>query len=175
MRIGAAIVVTVLVCAPLFGQSTSTQDQTAPPAPQTPATDAPTESASTPATTDGQTAPAPPSGSTTAGAAPASQSPQTEPAPYSPTEFPAWARELRRGEIITIGAFPITLLVSSLGFQMARYVQNGFSQAYAPALIGSGSTPLTTQQRTGIILSAVGISALIAVIDFGLGKIGHSK
>lgn len=172
MRIGTALFVGVLVCVPLFGQTTSTQDPTPPSAPATG-----TQSGSTPTTgtTDGQTASATPSGSATAGPGQATQSTQTEPVPYSPNEFPAWERDLRRGEIITIGAFPITLVVSSLGFQLVRYVQNGFSQDYAPALVGSGSAPLTTPQRTGIILSAVGISALIAVIDFSIGKMDRSK
>lgn len=99
------------------------------------------------------------------------QAGKNEPVPYSPTEFPTWVNDLRRAEIITIGAFPISLLVTSLSFQLYRYVQNGFSQAYAPALLGSGSNPLTNQERIGVIISGIGLSMIIALVDYGLGKV----
>ncbi len=99
------------------------------------------------------------------------QAAKNEPVPYSPSEFPGWVNDLRRAEIITIGAFPISLLVTSLSYQLYRYVQNGFQQAYAPALISSGANPLSNQERIGIIMSGIGVSIVIAFIDYGLGKV----
>lgn len=97
-----------------------------------------------------------------------------QPVPYSPDEFPLWLRQLRRAEIITVGAFPIALLVSSLGYQTVRYAQHGYSQSYAPALFGTGATPLSNQEKIGILLGAAGLSMSIALADFILGKLAKS-
>jgi len=126
-----------------------------------------TTTSANPASPGGSTAPS----STTSGAAAnGGQAAKNEPVPYSPSEFPGWVNDLRRAEIITIGAFPISLLVTSLSYQLYRYVQNGFQQAYAPALLGSGSNPLSNQERIGVIISGIGVSLVIALIDYGLGK-----
>ena len=98
-----------------------------------------------------------------------------QPVPYSPEEFPAWLRSMRRAEIITVGAFPITLLLSSLGYQAVRYAENGFAQAYVPAILGTGSTPLTNQEKTGVLISGGVLAALVAFIDFALGQREKAK
>lgn len=110
-----------------------------------------------------------------AGSGQQAQSNEPQPVPYSPDEFPAWMRQLRRGEVIAIGAFPIALLFSSLGYQLARYAQNGFAQAYAPAIFGATATPLTNKEKIGVVLGGVGLAIVVALIDFTLGKIQGSK
>lgn len=120
-------------------------------------------------------------GSQTAGQTPAqsggqggAQAAGPQPVPYSPDEFPLWARDLRRYETISIGAFPIALLVSSFSYQLYRYAQSGFSQAYVPAVLGTGATPLSNQEKTGVLLAGVGLSLTVALADYILGKMSSS-
>jgi len=80
------------------------------------------------------------------------------PVPYSKDEFPGWLRDIRRAEVITIGAFPITLLFSSLGYQLYRSVTGV-------------STPITQPEQIRVLLGGVGLAATVALLDFILGKI----
>ena len=156
------------------GSTTGTGSTSTPPADSAGTAPTSTDTSGTTASADtGSTAGSTASGSTSGGTAAtnAGQAAKNEPVPYSPTEFPTWVNDLRRAEIITIGAFPISLLVTSLTYQLYRYVQNGFSQAYAPALLGSGANPLSNQERIGVIISGIGVSMVIALVDYGLGKV----
>ncbi len=99
-----------------------------------------------------------------------------EPVPYSPDEFPGWAHDLRRGEIIALGAFPVALILTNVGYRLGRFtvesVKRGeFAQEYAPAF----TTPeqragLNEQQQLGLLLTAGAISLGIAVVDYLLGR-----
>lgn len=98
------------------------------------------------------------------------------PAPYTPEEFPGWALDLRRGEIIAIGSFPISLLASRLLYDVVRFgyqsARSGrFNQDYAPWFFAPPDAPaLTDGERVGILFGAVGISLTIALVDFWLGR-----
>ena len=88
------------------------------------------------------------------------------PEPYTEDEFPLWQRDLRRFEVILVGSFPFTMLYSSLGYGLIRWGINGFSEGYAPALSQTAETvPLTQGEKIGVVLTSVGISAAIAIID----------
>lgn len=141
--------------------------QYAPAAPSSaPATSStpPGSSSTPPASTPGQAQPSPPAGGASEGAG--------APIPYSRSEFPGWLWDLRRGEIVAIGSFPITLLFSTIAYQLFRYASNNFSADYAPAILGGTSkVPLTQQDQINELLIAVGFSVTVAVIDFVLGKI----
>jgi hypothetical protein len=98
------------------------------------------------------------------------------PTPYHPDEFPRWALDLRRGEIIAFGVFPLSLLASSLLYDLGRFgvrsVQAGRLDAdYAPWFFAPPGAPeLTDGERIGILVGAVGISVTIALVDHLLGR-----
>lgn len=98
------------------------------------------------------------------------------PAPYTADEFPGWALDLRRGEIVAIGVFPISLLASRLLYDVVRFgyqsARSGeFRQDYAPWFFAPPDAPeLTDGERVGILIGAVGISLTIALVDFWLGR-----
>lgn len=162
MRAAALAVALLLLPGLLYAQSTSASQST---------------SSSQPTTSSGTSQPASGGQSSSGGGSnqpPNGKSAQEgtpQPVPYSPDEFPLWMRQLRRAEIITIGAFPIALLVSSLGYQTIRYAQHGYSQSYTPALFGTSATPLTDQEKIGILLGAAGLSLSVALADFIVGKL----
>ncbi len=93
---------------------------------------------------------------------PAQQLPPPDPLlpeDYSPEEFPLWAHDLRRYEVIAIGSYPITFFASSLIYDFSIYAANDFNPSYSMGSQRDGND-------IGIIIgSAVGISLVIATVD----------
>ncbi len=93
---------------------------------------------------------------------PAQQLPPPDPLmpeEYDPEEFPPWAHDLRRYEVVAIGSYPITFVASSLIYDFSVYAANDFNPAYS---MGS--------QRDGrdiaiIVGTAACISLVIATVD----------
>ncbi len=91
----------------------------------------------------------------------------TDPVPYAPEEFPSWARALRRGEIVALGVFPFVFLFSSLAYDTFRFAASGGNPNYAPGPFQNpGASPLSSQERMGVLLVSVSVSALLAFVDF---------
>lgn len=101
---------------------------------------------------------------------------QAEPIPYQPDEFPQWALDLRRAEIITIGAFPLAFILSRVAYDLGRFavlsVQRGEAAVdYAPWFFAPPGKPeLTKQEKSGIIVAGVSISGVIALLDYLAGR-----
>ncbi|MDA3939587.1 MAG: hypothetical protein PF693_09790 [Spirochaetia bacterium] len=91
--------------------------------------------------------------------------------PYEEKEFPKWARDLRRGEIIFFGTIPFTFFISSFSFDLYRYASNNFDPDLAPVLLGN-TTPiiLTNNEKLQIITFSVSFSFILSVLDYLLGK-----
>ncbi len=93
---------------------------------------------------------------------PAQQLPPPEPLmpeEYDPDEFPLWAHDLRRYEVVAIGTYPITFFATSLIYDFSMYAANDFNPAYS---MGS--------QRDGrdiaiIVGTAACVSLIIATVD----------
>ncbi len=81
------------------------------------------------------------------------------PEDYDPSEFPLWAHDIRRFEVITFGSFPITYFLSSLVYDIVILAANNGSAEYA----------LGTQRGEGdlaIIIGAAAItSGVVAIVD----------
>ncbi|MDA8424738.1 MAG: hypothetical protein M0Z80_01255 [Treponema sp.] len=72
----------------------------------------------------------------------------------------------RRFEIISIGAFPISLFYMGFGFDLGGYIGSGFDSRYAPWPFQNSSSILPTDsQRLGRIGAAIGLSLVIGGID----------
>lgn len=98
--------------------------------------------------------------------------------PYTDEEFEPWALKLRRAEIIAIGAFPLTYLLSGIGYDYAYYLSSGYPSNNIPWPVGPGTSRWTTATESEAVqkknLTLVGISLaagiLIAGIDWWLGE-----
>lgn len=99
--------------------------------------------------------------------------PDNTPEEYEDDEFPQWMKDLRRGEIIAIGSFPLTFFATQLIYGFVRYAKNDFDDAYNPGfLIGSSSAePYTDKEKGEIILISISASLAFALADFIIGKI----
>jgi hypothetical protein len=98
----------------------------------------------------------------------------TEPEEYAEDEFSPFLRNLRRGEIVMLGSFPLTLFLTLQGFDIYRFVVNyGEPDAYRYGFWPYRSTdpaPYSSREVTGIIITAVSASLLIAVTDYFIGR-----
>lgn len=104
------------------------------------------------------------------------QEEEGDPIPYDPEEFPLWARDLRRGEIIAFGAFPISLILTNLGYRLGRFAgesisRGEFATEYAPAFASPEQrAQLTESEQIGLLVTAGAISLTIAVVDYLLAR-----
>ena len=96
--------------------------------------------------------------------------------PYDPAEFPGWALDLRRGEIIAFGSLPISLLASRLIYGFGRFVVRSIQAgAVAPEFLPQflappGAIPLTRDENARIVVGAVSLSVAVAVFDYAIGR-----
>lgn len=118
----------------------------------------------------------------------------TAPEPYKASEFPAWARDLRRFEIISIGVLPFGVFYSAVAFDLCRYLGGksigfafsalgtsnpfvvtnvaAFDIAYAPWPVKSATSYVTSSDEKALILiSAVTLSLLVGLADFIILKV----
>ena len=87
----------------------------------------------------------------------------TTPKPYKDDEFPQTLKDIRRFEIITIGALPFVTLDTTIAYSNYRYIRNDFDEAYKPDIFSSSS--YTQEEQKGIILTSVGICVGIGLTD----------
>jgi hypothetical protein len=95
------------------------------------------------------------------------------PEPYRPEEFPVWALDLRRAEVVFFGSLPFSLFFTFEAYDLGRFVASGLDPLFAPwplragAEIGAGYTPA---EKGWLIASAITVSLGVSVADFLLGR-----
>lgn len=91
--------------------------------------------------------------------------------PYQDDEFPQWAKDLRRAEIIFIGTIPFSFFYSSFSYDFYRYASNGFDESLAPALLGNTTPPIrTNDEKWQILKVSLTLSAVFTLVDYLLGQ-----
>jgi len=81
-------------------------------------------------------------------------------------EFPLWARDLRRAEIVAFGSLPFTLFLSRIGVDAWRWGSNGWDSRYAAwPFKGTDAIEMSSKEARVSIAIACGASVLIAVAD----------
>jgi hypothetical protein len=96
--------------------------------------------------------------------------------PYAPDEFPLWARDLRRAEVITIGVLPFSLVYTNLMFDLGRYLvllagQNPSASLYRPWFFAPpDKPPLTANEKLGVVLGSIGVAVVVGLIDYAINS-----
>ncbi len=87
--------------------------------------------------------------------------------PYTQDEFPSWAQDLRRTEIITLGSLPFTTFAAKLGYTIWRYVDQGFDSAYVPNPLSKTSegSRLDTDEQKTVLKIAFTSSVIFGLTD----------
>ena len=87
--------------------------------------------------------------------------------PYQYEEFPEWAHQLRRSEIITIGSYPFTVMAVGFGYSFYRYFANNMDNAYTPnPFINANNKNYTTEEQKKMMMYAAGMSLSVGLFDF---------
>ncbi len=92
-----------------------------------------------------------------------SEDTSTSPKPYEDDEFPQTLKDIRRFEIITLGALPFVTLDTTLVYSNYRYARNDFDDAYKPDIFSPAS--YSQEEQKGIILTSVGVCVGIGLTD----------
>ncbi len=97
------------------------------------------------------------------------QDQEQEPEAYSDEEFPGWLNELRRAEIIFAGTIPLSVLLSSLGYNVYRTVTDNSDSGADAFSSFLSSTDLSNDENMQIMIISLGLSATAALADFIIG------
>lgn len=97
----------------------------------------------------------------------------TTPAPYEDDEFPQGLKDLRRFEIISLGAMPFVTLDTTLVYSGIRYAQHDFAAEYKPNIFDK--TSFNSDEQRNIILTSLGISLGIGLTDYIVQLVKRSK
>ena len=105
----------------------------------------------------------------------------TQPPPaFDMTDFPQWAKDIRRWEIIAFGAFPFSMFTITFFTDLYRWNDaNGMDfndRRYAPwPLKSAGAVEMTKEEYERTILLAAGLSMTVALADFIIVKVKQRK
>lgn len=81
---------------------------------------------------------------------------------WKDVEFPQTLKDLRRFEIITLGALPFVIFDANIAYAGYKYIKNDFDKQYIPSLNNKHSS----EEQVGILLASVGICIGIGLIDY---------
>lgn len=85
--------------------------------------------------------------------------------PYNEKTMPQWIKDVRRGEIITLGSWPFTTLAVSLTYSLGMYaIHNGDSSYFRNPFSSSGEG-YSFNEIKGILLTSAAISVGIGITD----------
>ena len=99
---------------------------------------------------------------------------------FDMTDFPQWARDLRRFDVIAFGSFPFSMFIVTFATDMFRwYNANGMDfndRRYAPwPMKSAGAVDMTAEEYGRTIFFAAGLSIVFALTDFIIVKIRQSS
>lgn len=97
----------------------------------------------------------------------------TTPEPYKEDEFPQWAHDLRRTEIITFGSLPFVTLGVSIGYGAYGYFTGEFSSFPNP--LDKSTDSFSSWQQFKIFATSLGISAGLGTLDLAITLIKRRK
>lgn len=89
--------------------------------------------------------------------------------PYKRDEFPPWTVDLRRAEIITVGSFPLSFMLTALVYDFVQSASTGFD-----ATIPFGSSRGQDDIRKLLIISG-SVSLAIGLTDFIIHQVKRSR
>jgi hypothetical protein len=97
---------------------------------------------------------------------------------FDTSDFPQWAQDLRRWNIVSFGVFPFSMFFVSFATDIIRWNDaNGMDfsadgRRYAPwPLKSAGAIELTNDEFKRNIMMAIGLSATVAIVDLIIVRI----
>lgn len=96
-----------------------------------------------------------------------------EPVPYGDNEFPVWAENIRRTEIITFGSMPFVTIGVTLIYSFYNFASHDFNGAYFINPF-TKDTSMTKDEQIGIIVAASCVSLGIGLTNLAINLIRDS-
>ncbi|GHU42896.1 hypothetical protein FACS1894190_12750 [Spirochaetia bacterium] len=90
-------------------------------------------------------------------------------------EFPQWALDLRRAEIIMFGSLPFAWFIATLGVDLYRSATHDWIRGYWPWPLKENTVPMTNDEYFMCIGIAAGIAVTISVVDFFINTSKRNK
>ncbi|MDL2228751.1 hypothetical protein LJC14_00700 [Treponema sp. OttesenSCG-928-L16] len=101
---------------------------------------------------------------------------EIKPTGLDTAEFPLWAKDLRRGEIVAFGTLPFTIFFATFAVDTYRWASHDWDNRYAPWPIKSTGAINMSRQQLGMTFAiAIGTSAVIAVADHIIVRVKRNK
>jgi hypothetical protein len=95
---------------------------------------------------------------------------------FDTSEFPQWAKDLRRGEIVAFGAFPFAFFFTTISMDLYRSATHGWDRRYAPwPAKPAGSIDMTKDEQILTLSIAAGGAVLIALTDYAIVRYKRNK
>jgi hypothetical protein len=105
-----------------------------------------------------------------------SSSPEPAATHFDTSEFPQWARDLRRAEIVAFGSFPFAFFFATISMDLYRSATHGWDRRYAPWPVKpAGSIDMTHDEHLLTLGLAAGGAVLIALTDYAIVRYKRSK
>jgi len=99
------------------------------------------------------------------------------PAPYRPEEFPQWTLDLRRAEVITVGSFPLSFMITALVYDLSYLAIDSYNYNKDPGSYqrASFASHRTQDDIARLLLISGGISLTIGLTDFIINRVKEKK
>jgi hypothetical protein len=85
--------------------------------------------------------------------------------PYTKDEFPQWAKDLRRTEIITLGSLPFVTLTVTLAYSLISWSASGFSENTPNLFSKTTDDSMRESDMITILIISGGISVALGLVD----------
>ncbi|MBD5440011.1 MAG: hypothetical protein HDR33_03150 [Treponema sp.] len=95
--------------------------------------------------------------------------------PYDTKATPQWLKDLRRGEIITLGSWPFTLLLTAFGFSLGECFSHNFDSSYIKNPFVLSGSDYSRSETTRILLTSLGVSVGVGVVDLVVNIVRRKK
>ncbi|MDR3166382.1 MAG: hypothetical protein LBT93_00430 [Treponema sp.] len=95
---------------------------------------------------------------------------------FDTSDFPGWAKDLRRAEIVAFGSFPFTLFFTTFAMDIYRTSShNGDSRYYPWPLKPAGSVAMTKDELVLTMSIAAAGSVVVSLVDYFIVKYKQHK
>jgi hypothetical protein len=85
--------------------------------------------------------------------------------PYTKDEFPSWAKDLRRAEIITLGSLPFVTLTVTLAYSLVGWSASGFTENTPSLFSRTTDSSMTEDDQLLILGISLGVSVVLGLVD----------
>lgn len=95
--------------------------------------------------------------------------------PYDTKAVPQWVKDVRRGEIITLGSWPFTTLLVSISYSFGMFAARNWDSSYFRNPFSSSGEGYSYSEIKGILLTSAAISVGIGVTDLIVNIVKREK